>query len=177
MTHTVERRGSGLAHSVSPAASYPSLVTSRRGDGEAPIHERILSLVTTLSERVKHLEAKIDGFEPRKRRPSLSEPIEFEEVQDLPTRPFKQVKTSQSGKVQSVESIPNDDINDGEIESSSVQISSDAEAEDAATVLEFLAWGRLKDSKLTSGVRDPASSHESTAYPNQDVIQTTQAWG
>jgi hypothetical protein len=73
--------------------------------------------------------------------------------------------------------MQHDDIANGENESSSVQNSSDAEAEDAATVLEFLAWGRLKDSNLTTGVRDPASNHESTAYPDKDVLQTAQAWG
>lgn len=173
VTHTVERRPSGLAHSVSPRASYSSPTAPRRGDAEAPINERILSLVTTLSERVKHLESKIDDFEPRKRS-SVDEPVEY---QDFPTRPIKQARMSQSEPVQTIQHIQHDDVIQGENESSSAQNSSDAEAEDAATVLEFLAWGRLKDSNLTTGVRDPTSNHDSAAYPDKDVIQTTQAWG
>jgi len=49
--------------------------------------------------------------------------------------------------------------------------------EDAATVLEFLAWGRLKDSNLTSGLRESATALDSNSYPEKDIIQTTQAWG
>lgn len=44
-------------------------------------------------------------------------------------------------------------------------------------MLEFLAWGRLKDSSLTSGVRDIQNSSEAISYPDQGVIQATQAWG
>jgi len=40
-------------------------------------------------------------------------------------------------------------------------------------VLEFLAWGRLKDSNLTSGVRDV---NQSMTFPDKDVFQSTQAW-
>ena len=172
VTHTVERRSSGLAHSVSPEASYSSPTAARR-DGEAPINERILSLVTTLSERVKHLEAKIDDF-PSRKRSSVDEPVE---LRDFQTRPFKQARTSHSSHSEPVQPIPQDDFVIGENQSSPLQNSSDAEAEDAATVLEFLAWGRLKDSNLTAGVRDPASHHDSLAYPEKDALQTSQAWG
>jgi hypothetical protein len=47
----------------------------------------------------------------------------------------------------------------------------------AATVLEFLAWGRLKDSNLTSGLRDSSAVQDAIPYPDKDIIQTTQAWG
>lgn len=58
-------------------------------------------------------------------------------------------------------------------DSSPVQTGSDAEAEDAATVLEFLAWGRVKDSSLTNGVKEASSLID----PNLDIIQATQALG
>ena len=170
MTHTIERRHSVLAHPVSPEAVYSSPPAPRGEDAEASINERILSLVTTLSERVKHLEAKLDDLPPRKRS-SVDEAVELAE---FPTRPSKQARISHS---EPVHAIPHDDLVNGENESSSVQNSSDAEAEDAATVLEFLAWGRLKDSNLTTSVRDPASNHGSVAYPEKDVIQSTQACG
>jgi secreted Zn-dependent insulinase-like peptidase len=144
-------------------------VTPRRGDGEAPINERILGLVATLSERVKHLESKLDGFEARKR------PVLEELAQYLPARPFKQARMSQSDVV-GVQNLQNYEIAPAENDSSTGQNSSDAEAEDAATVLEFLAWGRLKDSNLTTGVRDPGSLHDSAACPEKDVIQNAQAW-
>jgi hypothetical protein len=51
----------------------------------------------------------------------------------------------------------------------------DAEVEDAVTVLEFLAWGRLKDSNITTGLRD--TSGDSALGSDKDIIQAGQTWG
>tara|TARA_R110002060_G_scaffold63482_1_gene72740 strand:+ start:389 stop:937 length:549 start_codon:yes stop_codon:yes gene_type:complete len=64
-----------------------------------------------------------------------------------------------------------------ENDSTSGQNGSDAEVEDAATVLEFLAWGRLKESNLTSGIRNPSIVHEPSSHQEQDILQSAQAWG
>ena len=144
-----------------------------RQDVDSAISERVLSLVTTLSDRVKQLETKIDHFEPQKR------PVEggFNDGSELLLgRPLKQTKISQPETSQTVLNLREDDLVHAEAESNSGQ-NSDAEAEDAATVLEFLAWGRLKDSNLTSGLRDPSGAHDNALYPEKDIIQTTQAWG
>jgi len=45
------------AHSLSPNVSF----SPRRSDADSPISERILSLMTTLSERVQHLESRLEG--------------------------------------------------------------------------------------------------------------------
>ena len=44
-------------------------------------------------------------------------------------------------------------------------------------MLEFLAWGRLKDSNLTSGLRDSSAVRDALSCPDKDIIQTTQTWG
>lgn len=136
---------------------------------EAPINERILSLVTALSERVKNLEAKLDNTEPAKR-------VFFDgqEAEASTHRPLKQQRTSH---MEAIPSGQSEQAVHAEPDNSSIQNSSDAEAEDAATVLEFLAWGRLKDSNLTTGVREPAAIHEPSTYPERDALQSAQTWG
>lgn len=64
-----------------------------------------------------------------------------------------------------------------ENESTSGQNGSEADVEDAATVLEFLAWGRLKESNITSGIRNPSIVHATSSHADQDIIQNAQAWG
>lgn len=133
VTHTTERQ-SRPTGSLSPGAPLSLHATPKKQDPETPINERILTLVTTLSERVKHLEAKLDGLEPRKRdfpiesghSPQSSRPIS-------PSRPFKQAKTSQSEGVKAIPHLETEVIGPAENESGSVQNSSDAEIEDAAT--------------------------------------------
>jgi len=64
VTPSVDRHPSRPAHSLSPNFS----LSPRRSDADSPISERILSLVTTLSERVQHLESRLEGgSEPKKR--------------------------------------------------------------------------------------------------------------
>jgi hypothetical protein len=90
-------------------------------------------------------------------------------------RPRKQTRLHDVNASQAV-SITQQVSLAAESESSLVQNVSDAEANDAATVLEFLAWGRLKDSSLTSGVRDIQNSDEVIANSDQDASQATKAW-
>lgn len=177
MSQSIARNTPGLSSppGVSGSPGFPNPLVSRRAapEVESPINERILELVTTLSERVQRLEAGLDRLEPRK-RPATNEAVDDQEGfhSTSSVRPVKQARVTEGfSGIQSDDAIPPE--NDG----SSGQNSSDAEAEDAATVLEFLAWGRLKDSNLTSGVRDSAGTHDSIAYPDKDIIQTTQAWG
>ena len=158
MAHSVERQHP--SHSLFPGASdLASALVPARTDRtvEVPLNEQIPNLVTTLSERVKQLESKLDRIEPRKR----AAPSGGDDGQTIPSltehhRPTKQARAHQ---IEVSRALPATQISEPEAEndSSSGQNSSDAEAEDAATVLEFLAWGRLKDSNLTSGVRDLSS--------------------
>lgn len=161
---------------MSPSvAAFQTPSAPIRQDIDSPINERILSLVTTLSERVKHLETKLDALEPRKRPPQDGNDAAAS-ITSL-ARPLKQAKVSHPEISQAVVNPQESELAPVEVESDCGQNSSDAEAEDAATVLEFLAWGRLKDSNLTSGLRDPSGAHDSASHPEQDIIQTTQSWG
>lgn len=128
--------------------------------------------MTTLSERVKHLETKLDGVEAGKH---FSPSGTVNDVSE-PSRPLKRAKTSQPEMSQAILNLRDDELAPAENESNSGQNSSD-EVEEAATVLEFLAWGRLKDSNLTSGLRDPSGGHDAIVYPEKEINQTTQAWG
>ena len=176
MAHSAERHRP--SHSLSPAASElaSALVPAGRDRRvEVPLNEQILNLVTTLSERVKQLESKLDNVEPRK-RPT---PIGQDDGQTIPslTEHLRPAKKARVHQIEAARSLPATKNSDPEAahDSSSGQNGEDAEAEDAATVLEFLAWGRLKDSNLTSGVRDLTSAHDST-YPDKDVFQAAQTW-
>lgn len=181
MIHSVERYSE--SHSQLPGLSeLPSAVIpgESRATGYDPVNERILSLVTTLSERVKSLESKLEGVEIRKRSAPEERPIE---VSNSPgttpvsiERPAKQVRIDDTEISQDVPTSQNIEVL-AENYSNVGQHGSDVEAEDAATVLEFLAWGRLKDSSLTSGIRDVPNTSEAATYLDQDVIQETQAWG
>jgi hypothetical protein len=181
--HSVERHPQ--SHYISSEVSeVPSTLAPREACAtafeESPISERILSLVATLSERVKKLESKFVGVEGRKRYAPDEPPAEIPDSPGTSTlpqeRPTKQARLHEAETSQAVSTVQITETV-AENQSSLGQNTSDAEAEDAATVLEFLAWGRLKDSSLTSGVRDIPNSSEAVIYPDQDVIQATQAWG
>ncbi|KAF4626316.1 hypothetical protein G7Y89_g11846 [Cudoniella acicularis] len=152
--------------------------------GELSLNEKILSLVITLSDRVKHLETKLDDFQnlqPRTRkRPALDEHESFHPITSLDLssrRPSKQQRIAHPD-IAGGPSNTRDDGPRAECDpNSNTQQGPDSEAEDAATVLEFLAWGRLKDSSLTSGLRDPPNTQESALYLDKDIVQTTQTWG
>lgn len=181
MTRSIERHPE--SHSLSPGVSeLPSALVPRepRATEYDPVNERILGLVTTLSERVKTLESKLEGVESRKRpapEGRLIEVFNSPGTSPLPIeRPAKQARIHDAEISQDLSTAQNVEVL-AENNSSVGQHGSDAEAEDAATVLEFLAWGRLKDSTLTSGIREVPNSTEPVTYPDQDVIQATKAWG
>lgn len=178
VTHLADR-APRQNHPISPSASFSVAPGPAKVEGESTINERILSLVTTLSERVQHLEAKIEGGLVRKRGLTDDSAEGQISVRSSPGgplgRPFKQARLTPLGTPQSELRQGTDEFIRPENESGSVQNSSDAEVEDAATVLEFLAWGRLKESNLTTGVRDTVS-HDLTTYPEKDVLQSAQAW-
>ncbi|KAH6684399.1 hypothetical protein B0J14DRAFT_11637 [Halenospora varia] len=165
----------------------PSLVFSPGAAEAAPVpagstidvslNEKILSLVTTLSDRVKHLETKLDGLQPRKRRAAeeIDERDEERAVDVSQKRHSKLPRTAAPERPEA--SHPGENEPSTENNSSRTSREFDAEAEDAATVLEFLAWGRLKDSSLTSGLRDPSIVQDPMMYSDKDIVQTTQAWG
>lgn len=178
MTHTVERRRPSV--SLSPRTPNPVAVPARREpSAEASINERILSLVTSLSDRVKHLESKLDGEVTRKRH-AVERPAEIlEDYRPSSTqgeRAPKRARIHRSDERQGVRGSHERDLL-VENDSTSGQNGSDAEVEDAATVLEFLAWGRLKESNLTSGIRNPSIVHEPSSHQEQDILQSAQAWG
>jgi hypothetical protein len=81
-------------------------------------------------------------------------------------RPSKQARTNHAPDRQASPNATEIDATT-EREPSTGHHGSDAEAEDAATVLEFLAWGRLKDSNLTQDLN---------LRPDTDIIQSAQAW-
>lgn len=156
----------------------PSASVLRPADGDSTINERILNLVTTLSERVKQLESKLDGVQNSKRS-APQQPANAFTDDVIPThlehgRPAKRARSL-------LPSIPRSSSNGNEVyftaddDSSTGQNGSDAEVEDAATVLEFLAWGRLKDSNLTSGIRDQ-TVHNPPSCQEDDILQNAQAW-
>lgn len=127
MTHSgAERRTFGPSKSLSPGvAGFQGPVVPIRQDVEAPINERILSLVTTLSERVKHLESKLDGLEPRKRSATDDPTNDSSGPLISPIRPFKQARVSQSEIPQAVSDLREDELAPAEVESISGQNSSD----------------------------------------------------
>ena len=173
VTHSVgERRTVRPSESLSPTVAFQTPTAPGRQEVDAPINERILSLVTTLAERVKNLETKLDGSGPRKRPADGA----FNELLiSSADRPLKQTRISQPEASQADVTVREDELMHAETDSNSRR-NSDAEAEDAATVLEFLAWGRLKDINLTNDLRDPSGPHDLVSYPEKDIIQTTQAW-
>jgi hypothetical protein len=170
-----------VAHSVETRRSSVSMSPGRTGSkstaGESVINEKILTLVTTLSDRVKLLESKLDTTVHQRKRSAPDSPPEVVEGHESSKleRPPKQARhllsepPGQASNSHERENTIENDLSAG-------QNGSDAEAEDAATVLEFLAWGRLKDSNLTSGIRDSSTVHDPPLYPEKDMLQSTQAW-
>jgi hypothetical protein len=107
-----------------------------RHDAEAPVNERILSLVTTLSERVQHLESKLDGLGPRKRL--ASEFPNNETSSESSVRPLKQ----QSRRLE-LEAPPIDPrLRQDEVDASE-QNSSD-EAQEGKSGVELSLSGQLR---------------------------------
>jgi hypothetical protein len=170
ITDTVKQRP---RKSISPGLQSPDQSGSFR---ELLLNERLLSLVTSLSDRVQRLEAKVDGaqtpiqFNSANLDPSLSQDLRSSSQLE---RPAKRARIQPDETVHLPTLNKNDQIAEDD---SAEQNDSDAEVEDAATVLEFLAWGRLKDSNLTNGIREP-NLHDSAVRPDADVIQGVQAWG
>ena len=73
VTYSLERQANRPSQPLSPGASeLPTLLmSSGAGAGFEPLtNESVLNLLGALAERVKHLETRIDGLEPRK-RPAL----------------------------------------------------------------------------------------------------------
>ncbi|KAH7393562.1 hypothetical protein BKA64DRAFT_90903 [Cadophora sp. MPI-SDFR-AT-0126] len=178
VTHTVERRRPSV--SLSPGAHNPLVIPARREpSAEASINERILSLVTSLSDRVKHLESKLDGEATRKKHSvdRLVDPAQEHGSTSVQLeRARKRARVHRSDERHDDQRSHERDFL-AENDSTSGQNGSDAEVEDAATVLEFLAWGRLKESNLTSGIRNPSIVHDPSLNQEQDILQTAQAWG
>jgi hypothetical protein len=58
-----------------------------------------------------------------------------------------------------------------EEEASSAQ-NSQAEAEEAATVLEFLAWGRVKDANFADTIKKPGEVQEPEPFPEKKTLYT-----
>ncbi len=180
VTHTDRNRP---LHSMSPGASDTSLTFLRPPRlAETPINEKILSLVTTLSERVKQLEAKLDPPSPRKRASydGIGAPSEPSAATSGPSdRPPKRVRVHEI--IDSSHSSPTARERQLHVDdnSASSHNGSDAEVEDAATVLEYLAWGRLKDSTLTSGLRNPSITHvpEPPMQPDRDILKSAHSLG
>jgi hypothetical protein len=106
---------------------------------DVPVHEGILNLVTTLSERVQQLESKLDYIESRKRPAANSQ--NYGEI--IPSLTEHHRLTNQAGVHQIDVSRALRVTQNSEPEAKNDSVSgpngSDAEAEDAATVLEFLA--------------------------------------
>ncbi|KAG4436127.1 hypothetical protein IFR05_008406 [Cadophora sp. M221] len=179
VTHTVERRR--LSVSLSPGTPNPVAAPApRERSAEPSISERILTLVTSLSDRVKHLESKLDAGTTRKRtvvdRPDEPSedpgPTSLQRLERAPKRARIHHADGRQGipATHDHETVIENDLTSG-------QNGSDAEVEDAATVLEFLAWGRLKESNLTGGIRNPSIVHDPATHQEQDILQTAQAWG
>ncbi|KAH8683084.1 hypothetical protein BGZ60DRAFT_210942 [Tricladium varicosporioides] len=178
VTPVVERRMPRPPASVfSPGAAEAAPVAAG-STVDVSLNEKILSLVTTLSDRVKQLEVKLDGLQPKKRRA----PEDINEQDEEPTvdisqkRSSKLPRTSVPGRPEPISHLAeSENLPDNDSGRTSQEF--DAEAEDAATVLEFLAWGRLKDSSLTSGLRDPSIAQDPMMYSDKDIVSTTQTWG
>ncbi|KUJ19815.1 uncharacterized protein LY89DRAFT_731066 [Mollisia scopiformis] len=172
VTDTINKR---TRKSTSPG--FSSSPAPRGSTVEPTINERLVSLVTALSGRVQRLEAKIDGTQATQATqawgPSDSEQL----IALMDQHVAKRARLHLAETIQTPSAL-HENVRAEEDDSGSGQNASDAEVEDAATVLEFLAWGRLKDSNLTSGIREPPNIHESSAIrTDADVIQGVQAWG
>ncbi|TVY25390.1 hypothetical protein LHYA1_G003729 [Lachnellula hyalina] len=174
MTHTVERQASHP--SDHPSTGGPEAIGNSM---DSTLNERLLGLVTRLSNRVEHLEARLDTTGPEKRplpqEEGIDDRIEDESLSFSTRRPSKQRRISQK---ETCRVPPNIEDNSEPQKETGIKPSLpelDAEVEDAATVLEFLAWGRLKDSNITTGLRD--TSGDSALGSEKDIIQSTQTWG
>lgn len=145
---------------------------------DSSLNERLLGLVTRLSNRVEHLEARLDKIGPEKRPLPQEDEIDCLEEDVSPSlstrRRSKQPRISQH---EMCRVLPNTENSERQKETGTKPSlpELDAEVEDAATVLEFLAWGRLKDSDITTGLRD--TSGDSALGSEKDIIQSTQTWG
>ncbi|TVY49520.1 hypothetical protein LOCC1_G000309 [Lachnellula occidentalis] len=174
-----------ITHAVGEKASHPSEPLSTGGSEaighsmDSTLSERLLSLVTRLSNKVEHLEARLDTIGPGKRSLPQEDEIDCLEEDEPPLlstrRRPKQPRISQKEMCR----VPHNTREDSEPQKETGPKPSlaepDAEVEDAATVLEFLAWGRLKDSNITTGLRD--TSGDSILGSEKDIIQNTQTWG
>ncbi|TVY85176.1 putative transcription factor lepB [Lachnellula suecica] len=178
--HSVERQTPHMLHTLSPTSSGNVPVTM--GNSIEPVlNEKVLGLVTSLSDRVNHLEEKLDALGPGKRSFHPDEGDGFLLGLETPSsssirRPQKQSKISREEMSHVSHSARHSEVN-GESDYNSSQPAFDPEVEDAATVLEFLAWGRLKDSNITTGLRDTSGVNDSALSVDKDIIQATQAWG
>lgn len=175
VTDTVDRQ----RKSTSPRlGKLPTNPARRSSTVEPHISETLLSLMTTLSDKVQRLEAKIDKIQ----LPKGSDTNDFNATlgqNSAPSsqseRPTKRARLRHEEATQ-ISSTLRENVGPEEHDSELRENASDAEVEDAATVLEFLAWGRLKDSNLTNGIREPPSIHDSAKYPDTHVFLGAQAW-
>ncbi|TVY19089.1 putative transcription factor lepB [Lachnellula arida] len=177
-------RLANVAHAVERQASHPSAYpppggSEAIGDSmDSTLNERLLGLVTRLSNRVEHLEARMDTIGPEKRPLPQDDEVDCLEEDVSPSlstrRRSKQPRISQNEMCRVLTNTEDSERQkETGIKPSLPEL--DAEVEDAATVLEFLAWGRLKDSNITTGLRD--TSGDSALGSEKDTIQTTQTWG
>lgn len=130
-------------------------------------------MVTALAERVQQLEV---ALQLSRKRNAPTDDAELATEQFSSSRhllPLKQPKLSKCRSNHS--SLPISDERGAQDES---QNSSEAEVEDAATVLEFLAWGRLKDSAATSSVRNTTSDPTVSVEPvHAASFSNFDTWG
>lgn len=163
---------------TSTSPRLASLLTNsnhRASDLETPVDERVLTLIEALSNRVKTLEAEVDNVKMHSSN-TINQTDPALETSPVSTyrdeRPTKRVKLSHNESA----IAPSSDVALNSYEPRSGENASDHDVEDAATVLEFLAWGRLKDSHLTSGVRGTSIMNDALGRPDIEVTQSTQAW-
>ncbi|KAL3422669.1 C6 zinc finger domain-containing protein [Phlyctema vagabunda] len=172
-----------------PSQSDPSVTLDRSplapGEHSEPsVSEKILSLVSTLADRVQDVEATLRRLDTYPRKRSAPDDSDFSAQASRSANPsdstppdpaFKPIKYARTGSLE--KSTPeNQRVEETSDHDSAGQAVSDPEAEDAATVLEFLAWGRLKDNTISSNFREPGNQ-EPTIFQEKNTVQTPQPWG
>ena len=136
-------------------------------NGDSPkAAETTISLLRTLVDKVEQLEASLHGAQKR----IASDHATMNSIDGG----LKRVRTA-GQSWQPMLTASNQETSCAEDEPFSAQDESQAEVEEAATVLEFLAWGRVKDANFVDDIRGNSDTPEAKSFA-EDTLQAIEPW-
>ena len=136
---------------------FGSVTTSNNGELPKAAETTIL-LLRTLVDRVDRLEASLHGAQ----KWVASDNILVNNTAGQSLHPLSTASTQKHPYV--------------EEEASPAQDDSQAEVEEVATVLEFLAWGRVKDANFADTIKEPGDVQESKLFADEESLYTMESW-